>query len=547
MESHCESKRVDIKNEERPSQNQNDAPYGRSNPCKTLTQYAGLFATSVLSTVYPAEKEQRLPEAAYLQGDPYYGQLWNVFDEDGKGSSRMIEAAALLAKQNPQGLCEWRFGPRRSAVLITRPHHIKALVKDHADAVLHHDSTGSFDQIVGPKSIFHYSDESTEWQELRAQFTSVLLGPQVLNNDMPRMNTIINSYIDKMLSLPNKVVDIKEMAHFITMDMIGIKLGFGQVSDHKKRKAIHFITQVGTQLATQKNQVIDQYVPSFFQVCRHSAMQKLIEQGNQFMLNDIIPEQEGNILASKNWLNPFGKTNDEAILKKIKKYLYSQPALDSIKQFYVVGSETTATLMMLVFMLLADPNHKAKLEKVRSEIDALSEPSEHWTRETLAKLNYLNAVIMETLRLYPPIPDMVYEVTSPFHLSPNESKAGAGFKPGDKIIVSARTSQRLPEVWGFDADLFRPERFEQNKPDEFQFFPFGFGKRRCPGREFAKQEVLFTVAKMVSAFDFCFVQEKHLAHPFETHQVFTLQLEESSVGIAFHPRNQHENIRQNRP
>src|SRR3990167_8823063 len=87
------------------------------------------LVTRVLNTLYPAE-EKRFPHAVYLSGDAYWGQAENVFDNDGKGSGRIIENAAKLIRENNTDLCQWRFGPRTWALLVANPNDIKFILQE---------------------------------------------------------------------------------------------------------------------------------------------------------------------------------------------------------------------------------------------------------------------------------------------------------------------------------------------------------------------------------------------------------------------------------
>lgn len=68
---------------------------------------------------------------------------------------------------------------------------------------------------------------------------------------------------------------------------------------------------------------------------------------------------------------------------------------------------------------------------------------------------------------------------------------GGGVIPaGTYVVVPAHTIHRMPEYWGQDAAVFRPERWaEADGLHPMQYIPFGAGARVCPGREFAMTDL----------------------------------------------------------
>lgn len=139
--------------------------------------------------------------------------------------------------------------------------------------------------------------------------------------------------------------------------------------------------------------------------------------------------------------------------------------------------------------MLKNPSRAAA---IREEVDRVcgAEPIRF---EHLAKLEYIDAALKETLRL---------KSTAPaFSVTPiKETEVLAGkyeVKKGNPIMVVLDALHRDPAVWGDDAEAFRPERmlnggFANLPADAWK--PFGNGMRACIGRLFAWQESLLVVA-----------------------------------------------------
>lgn len=111
---------------------------------------------------------------------------------------------------------------------------------------------------------------------------------------------------------------------------------------------------------------------------------------------------------------------------------------------------------------------------------------------------YLMWVINETLRLFPP----VHMSCSRTLCHPIETELGT-IPENTYIVPNVWTIHRWPEYWGEDADDFRPERWANS--DEFhplQFIPFGAGRKACPGKEFALQEMRMLMVKLLTRYKF---------------------------------------------
>ena len=148
---------------------------------------------------------------------------------------------------------------------------------------------------------------------------------------------------------------------------------------------------------------------------------------------------------------------------------------DELMTMLLAGHETTATALSWTFaFLLREP---AVLERLHAELETT-----HGDPAALARCEYLDAVIKESLRLRPIVPDVVRRVESPMMVGGYEIPAGAYLTPC--IYLAHRRAESWPEP-----ERFRPERFLGAKIDPYAWFPFGGGIRRCLGMAFALYEM----------------------------------------------------------
>ncbi|TVP89544.1 MAG: cytochrome P450, partial [Pseudomonadaceae bacterium] len=164
--------------------------------------------------------------------------------------------------------------------------------------------------------------------------------------------------------------------------------------------------------------------------------------------------------------------------------------------FLIAGHETTSGLLSFALYFLL--NNPEALHKAQAQVDEVlgeSLPS----LEQLSQLRYIEQILMETLRLWPTAPA--------FAVSPREQTLLAGkypITPRDVLMVMLPMLHRDPQVWGDDADAFRPERFDPElekalPPNAWK--PFGNGMRACIGRPFAMQEAMLVLSMLLQRFD----------------------------------------------
>jgi cytochrome P450 len=116
--------------------------------------------------------------------------------------------------------------------------------------------------------------------------------------------------------------------------------------------------------------------------------------------------------------------------------------------------------------------------------------------EDLAALTYLNGVVHETLRLYPPAVISARRVMHDLRFGAHRIRAGR------LLIFSAYVTHRIPEVWP-EPNEFRPQRWDPgapnyHKPAPHEFIPFSGGLHRCIGAVMATTEMTVMLARLVS-------------------------------------------------
>jgi trans-cinnamate 4-monooxygenase len=144
-------------------------------------------------------------------------------------------------------------------------------------------------------------------------------------------------------------------------------------------------------------------------------------------------------------------------------------------------------------------NNPSIQERVRAELDSVLGRGNLITEPDTTKTPYLTAVVKEVMRLHMAIPLLVP------HMNLHQAKLhGYDIPAESKILINAWWIANNPAVWD-EPEKFKPERF-LNSPieangNDFNFLPFGAGRRSCPGIIIAMPLLHLVLGRLVQTFD----------------------------------------------
>ncbi|KAK7869019.1 hypothetical protein R5R35_003409 [Gryllus longicercus] len=185
----------------------------------------------------------------------------------------------------------------------------------------------------------------------------------------------------------------------------------------------------------------------------------------------------------------------DALLQESGKSISHQSVLDDMLTFLLAGIDTTAISLQFALYFLAKnpPVQEKALRELQNIFDTAG--STKITPDTLQRMEYLEMIVNETLRMHPPVFVFMKEagVDTPLVSSDLVVPAGA------RVIVSPKTMHMDPKLYP-DPHVFDPERFSlvnSAKRCPFAFIPFGAGKRACPGRKYAMLSLKTVISKVI--------------------------------------------------
>jgi len=170
-----------------------------------------------------------------------------------------------------------------------------------------------------------------------------------------------------------------------------------------------------------------------------------------------------------------------------------------LQALILAATDTTAGTLTWTLSLLL--NNREVLNKVIDELDTQVGKEKMAIKTDMTKLEYLQAIIKETLRLYPPAP-----LNLPHESIENCTIGGYHVPAGTRLLTNLSKLQRDPMLYS-DPLEFRPERFLSTHKDvdvkgqHYELIPFGAGRRMCPGISFGLQLMQITLATLLHGFD----------------------------------------------
>ncbi|KAL3841140.1 hypothetical protein ACJIZ3_025731 [Penstemon smallii] len=183
---------------------------------------------------------------------------------------------------------------------------------------------------------------------------------------------------------------------------------------------------------------------------------------------------------------------------------------DIVISFILAGRDTTSSALSWFFWLLSvSPNVEIKILKELQEIRGKNGKSigEVFDFDELREMNYLQASILESMRLYPPVP-VDTKACNKDDILPDGTFIGKDWF----ISYHTYAMGRMKNIWGEDCCEYKPERWIENgickHEDPFKYPVFHAGPRMCLGKEMAYIQMKSIVACVLERFGFEVLLEK---------------------------------------
>ncbi|KAI3461835.1 hypothetical protein Pfo_031058 [Paulownia fortunei] len=355
------------------------------------------------------------------------------------------------------------------------------------------------------------------WRDVRKMVTLELLTARRLDNLSHVRASEVDYFIRDLYSLsaksfndnPNKVIALSTWVEHLTFNIIIRMLAgkrFPSASNGADRDW-HFKEAIKKALYLSGVFVLSDAIPSleWLDIGGYVKGMKQTAKEIDKVLEDWVQERIQRRKESGSKTDEGEADFMDVMLSAIpeNETVYGYKREDVIKAtmqiLILTGSESTAETLTWALSLLLNNRHALKI--AQEELETNIGPHK-WVQESdIKNLNYLQAIVKETLRLYPPGP-----LSGPREAIQDCYVCGHYVPQGTRLIVNLWKLHRDPNMWS-NPNEFRPERFlnEDNhvnfKGQCFEYIPFSSGRRMCPGMTFGLQVVQLTLARLLQGFN----------------------------------------------
>ncbi|CAG5014168.1 unnamed protein product [Parnassius apollo] len=208
------------------------------------------------------------------------------------------------------------------------------------------------------------------------------------------------------------------------------------------------------------------------------------------MMHWIIQEkrQINNCYISKDWsFTPFVDIFFD--FKRKTSNIFSDTAIrDHMNTLMAAGHDTISVALSYIFLMIG--SYQNVQDRIYRELlEVFDNMERDVEKEDLIKLIYLDAVIKETMRIYPIVPMIGRYIDKDIKLKHYTLLAG------NSCALMIYGIHRNP-IWGSDADQFKPDRWLDSSSlpqNSYRFLPFSLGKRICIGKSYAMMSLKVTL------------------------------------------------------
>ncbi|CAL9018048.1 unnamed protein product [Prunus brigantina] len=362
-------------------------------------------------------------------------------------------------------------------IVVSSPKVAELFLKTHDLAFASRPPHEGAKHISFGQRSLRFAEYGSYWCDIRKMCTLELLRNQKINSFKSMRIEEVALRVEAIRATANSgssiAVDLSDKVSSLSVDMMSCRMVFGKkyMDEEFDARGFKSVVKEGTQLLSAPN--LGDYIPFIapLDLQGFTKRMKSVNKAFDTFFEKIIEEHL--------------QSNDEERTKDF---------VDVMVGF--MGSEESQYLEWAFSELMM--RHPKAMKKIQKELENVVGLGRIVEESDLEKLEYLNMVLKETLRLHPVAPLLL-----PHAAIKDCTVNGYHIPKKSHVIINAWAIGRDPSAWT-NAEEFIPERFEGSNIDvrgnHFELIPFGSGRRRCPGMH-GLTVVQIVLAQLVHCFD----------------------------------------------
>ncbi|XP_023298792.2 cytochrome P450 6a9-like [Lucilia cuprina] len=344
--------------------------------------------------------------------------------------------------------------------------------------------------------------DGNKWKNLRQK-----LSPTFTSGKMkfmyPTVIQVAEQFVQVFgeLSQQDNVVEIKELLARFTTDVIGT-CAFGINCNSLKDPQAEFRLMGKRSLNERRHgNLLMGFIQGFPELAKKLHMKLVPDEITEFFMRivkETVAYRETNNIQSNDFLSILidlknGKEGEKAVKLSIEE-MAAQAFV-----FFLGGFETSSSTMGFALYELAQ--HQEIQQKMRLEINAAFDDTNHIGYEALHNMPCMGQVISETLRKYTIVPHLNRQALADY-VVPGHPKYV--IKKDMPVIIPAYGIHHNPDLYP-EPEKFNPDRFDAEnvkKRDAIEWLAFGDGPRNCIGMRFGLMQTRVGLAYLLRNFKF---------------------------------------------
>ncbi|XP_028772127.1 cytochrome P450 CYP736A12-like [Neltuma alba] len=413
-----------------------------------------------------------------------------------------------LPHRNLQSLAN-KYGPVMSlwlgqvqAIVVSSPEAAELFLKTHDPAFASRPQNQATDYIFYGSQGMAFSEYGSYWRNMKKLCTLHPLSASKQELFGPLRREEVRMVVKSMgnAATVGEVVNVTEKVNTLLEDIV-YKMILGRNRDDQFD--LKGLVSKAMRLGGAFN--LADFVPTLGAFDLQGITRQLKETSEALdeVLEKILKEHEQAFNERR------GKQNDDLV--DILLSLMHQPLNDDEQNFVITRHNIKGTALEIIFAsfettastinwalseLLRDPR---VMKKLQDELETVVGMDRMVEEADISKLNYLDMVVKETLRLFPA------GIFIPRKSTRDIMVDGYYIRQNTRIMVNNWAIGRDVKTWTDDAHMFYPERFLNGNVDlqgnHFQLIPFGSGRRKCPGIQLGLTIVKMVIAQLVHCFN----------------------------------------------